>query len=171
MVRIVVSLIAIMLLAMPAAGQKPFEAEQLRKVKAVFVFVGSTFQDDCLPQPGALKVEAELILRRSGISVVEEPNPSAHILPIITSGFAIPGTAIPGGCAADISVVLERHETLSDGSSAFVRATPNLGTLYFGPMNTFQRGLREWVNGQVSLIASEILKARQSEDPLGIRPK
>ncbi len=64
--------LAVLLLTTPAAAQD-YDEDQLAKVEAIHVNVldSVSVSDGCLPQPNALRIEAELILRRSGIEVVE----------------------------------------------------------------------------------------------------
>ena len=77
-----------------------------------------TVRDGCLPHPNALKVEAELILRGSGIRVVEEWSKTDHRLVIAPNGYTVLGL-----CVADLSLVLFRPEWLTDGTWGFVYAS------------------------------------------------
>ena len=153
MKRLVPALAVLLLLTTPAAGQS--EAEQillrlqLAKVETIEVGVTDNVIDGCLPQPNALKVEAELILRRSGIKVAR-----GHTLDISATGFAI-----SGGCTASLRVALWRFETLADGTNGLVESS-SMGSTHSGPKGGFQQQLREAVNAAVTALANEILKAR-----------
>ena len=61
-------------------------AAELRLVRNIFVVMDDQVEEGCLANPYALKVEAELILRRSGISITEDPSyalgPTAYWLEI-----------------------------------------------------------------------------------------
>lgn len=59
-------------LILPQAAQAAnVDEEQLPKVARIFVQVADGVTGGCLPSPNVLQVEAELILRRSGIAVTE----------------------------------------------------------------------------------------------------
>ena len=60
------------------------DANELRLVRAVSVYVEDLVSDGCLSNPNALKVEAELILRRSGISISESDSLSGHYQLVIS---------------------------------------------------------------------------------------
>jgi hypothetical protein len=130
-----------------------FDEDQLPKVQAIQVAVDADAGTGCLDNPEALKTEAELVLRQSGIKVVEDD--SGHYLTIEVIGFAI-----TEGCVAHISLQTYDFETLADGTFGLVEAA-NQGTLSKGPKGGFPQQLRETVNGDVSALANEILKARQ----------
>jgi hypothetical protein len=100
-----------------------------------------------------LKTEAELVLRRSGIKVVEDF--SGHTLNINVTGFAI-----TGGCVAYVNLQTYVFETLTDGTSGLVEAS-NQGGFLSGPKGGFPQQLRAQVNAKASKLANEILKARQ----------
>ena len=146
--RLLLALAVLLLLTTPAAAQF-YDERQLAKVEAVGVIVGDYLGDGCLPQPNALKVEAELILRRSGIKVAR-----GHTLDISATGFAI-----SGGCTASLRVALWRFETLADGTNGLVESS-SMGSTHSGPKGGFQQQLREAVNAAVTALANEILKAR-----------
>lgn len=156
MIRITVSFVALVLLATPAAGQTIFFADQLRKVRAVYVFIGQSGEDRCLPQPHLLKVEAELVLRRSGITVLVKDDGAPHRLWIGVTGRELPS----GGCAATLDCQLYRFEYLNDRSMGRVQAFA-AGELRIDPKVGFQQHLRETVNEIVTELANEIVKARQ----------
>jgi hypothetical protein len=161
MIRIAVSLVVLVLLTTLATAQGFFDADQLPKIKAVRVFDNGGVKDGCLPQPDVLKVEAELILRRSGIAVVETDDRYPHDLMIVTGGSELRRGGIPtGACTSTLSIQLFRDESLQDGSLGRVLVA-EIGGSRSGPKGGFEQLLREDVNRSVSVLANEILKARQ----------
>ncbi len=60
------------------------DADELRWVRTVRVSIEDGVKDGCLSNPNALKVEAELILRRSGISISESDSLSGHYQLVIS---------------------------------------------------------------------------------------
>jgi hypothetical protein len=130
-----------------------FDEEQLPKVQAIQVAVDADAGTGCLDNPEALKTEAELVLRQSGIKVVEDY--SGHFLGITSTGFAL-----TDGCVATIRLQIYNFEALADGTFPLVEAANQSG-LYKGPKGGFPQQLREAVNEFVSELANEILKARQ----------
>lgn len=155
MLRIAISLAALVLSNVPALAQGYFSSDQLPKVKAVFVLVEDGVSGGCLPSANVLKVEAELVLRRSGIAVLDTQTGNPHVLDITTNGFAI-----RGGCTGKLDIALWRFERLVDGTSGLVEAA-SVGGIVADANDKFQQHLREVVNESVSRIANEILKARR----------
>jgi hypothetical protein len=155
MILILNSLIALVFLATPAIGQN---IGQLGKVTAINVVVNDGVKDGCLPRPHTLRNDAELILRRSGITVVESGDVSTipkHTLRIDAVGFAI-----IGGCTTSLTILLSRYEKLDDGSVGEVYAA-RTSSIFAGPHDRMTLQLREAVNETVSNLADKILKARQ----------
>ena len=130
-----------------------FDEDQLPKVQAIKVTVAEDAGKGCLDNPEALKTEAELVLRQSGIKVVEDN--SGHYLAITVIGFAM-----TEGCVAYINLQTYDFETLADGTLGLVEAD-NQGTLSKGSKGGFPQQLREQVNKMASKLANNILKARQ----------
>jgi hypothetical protein len=75
-----------------------FYPSQLKKVKSFEVEIVVDLDGGCLDNPDALKTEAELVLRRSGIKVVQNEF-SGHFLTI-----HVIGCAIGDGCLAYIGL-------------------------------------------------------------------
>lgn len=157
MYRIAISLFVLLLLATPANADY-LDESQLRKVSAVFVSVNDGVINGCLPEPNSLKVEAELILRRSGIKVVEADEGHPHNLVITGAGGGIQTRL----CAVTLEVALSRFEDLKDGSAGLVISS-YARRLPFDRKPGFQMKLREVVIEQASRIANAILKARQTK--------
>ena len=95
-----------------AEGSYQNEAE-LRLVQNVSVQIGDEVRDGCLSNPNALKVEAELILRRSGISITEARD---HALLITAIGWERKSTSGQGlgNCGARLDVELLRYLQVPD---------------------------------------------------------
>jgi hypothetical protein len=118
---------------------------------AVKVSVVPNVTGGCLDNPDALKTEAELVLRRSRIKVVEDY--SGHHLAIMVVGHAL-----GGGCVAYIGLQTARIEALADGTNGIVESAYQGGFLK-GPKVGFPQKMSERVNAWVSELANEILKA------------
>lgn len=145
--------LGVALIATTPASAQYASKNQLANVTAVNVFVGDDVKDGCLPQPNALKTEAELILRRSGIKIAEDS------LTIHTLSISIVGFAINGGCSASVGTQLYKFEHLANGTSGLVEAYSFSGILA-GSKSGFQQQLRTDINQRVTSLANEILKAR-----------
>lgn len=157
MIRFLVLFVVLVVLTTPAVGQD----SQIGKVKAVRVFVNDQIKDGCLPQPNILQVEAELVLRQAGITVVETDDVYPHQLNIAVVGQEITvGEKPMGSCVAAFDYRLTRHEQLRDGSVGRVTAFARIGYA-LGPKDVLQQKLRENVNATGSALSNEILKARE----------
>jgi hypothetical protein len=110
--RLISAAIIVIGLCFAAAGASAnyFSPSQLPKIQAIQVEVEANVTGVCLDKLDALKTEAELILRRSGIKVVDDF--SGHTLNINVVGYAI-----TGGCSAYISLQTYVFETLTDGTN------------------------------------------------------
>lgn len=150
--RFALALFIGLIAATPASAQY-FSESQLAKVREVHVFVADDVDDGCLPHPNTLKIEAELVLRRSGIKTTENKY-VGHTYSIVPVGFAI-----KGGCAAGLSFQLYKFATLVDGTSGLVEASSN-SFVMVGPKSGFQQQLREAVSENITALANQILKAR-----------
>ena len=148
------------LLILPQVAQA--QTNQLAKVNEIHVTVNDGIKDGCLPSPNILKVEAELVLRRSGIRVSDELGDSVHQLEITTNGkeLTIGGGRAPSGeCVAAVSFQLGRWELLANGTAGFIQADNFLNS-YYGPKGSFQNEIRVNINEMATILANEILKAR-----------
>ncbi|MCY4120950.1 MAG: hypothetical protein OXG72_08530, partial [Acidobacteria bacterium] len=86
---LVVATAFLLLLPHTASGQFT-SSGQLSKVSAVQVSVTDDLNNaNCISNAYTLKAEAELVLQRSGIGVVDEPRLHNHRLLIGLSGFEI----------------------------------------------------------------------------------
>ncbi len=131
-----------------------YDARQLAKVEQIKVIVEDGASDDgCLPSPNVLKVEAELILRRSGIDVTDESDRTAHALYISPVGFMIRPDSF-GASNGKIQVELRRYETFRGQGEGLV--------LYFLNEDDWvvRKDIRTVVNKMTTTLANEILKAR-----------
>lgn len=150
--RLALALFIGLIAATPASAQF-FSKPQLAKVTEVYVFVGDDVTDGCLPQPNALKIEAELVLRRSGIKITENEFAGT------TYSISPVGFAIKGGCAAGLHFQLYKFDRLKDGTAGLVEAS-SVVNLLVGPKSGFQQQLREAVSENITALANQILKAR-----------
>lgn len=155
------ALAILVLLILPQAAQAQ-SANQFAKVSEVFVNVDDDVSDGCLPSPNVLKVEAELILHRSGVRVFDDNDGFRHVLKIFINGFELtvgPDHPLTGDCTAAVFINLARWERLEDGAFGEISVIGILNS-YFGPKHQFQKQLRDGINEMVTHIADKILKAR-----------
>ena len=157
-----VAILAFLILPQAAQAQlsKPtgFDLEeQLRKVEQIHVGVADSVKGGCLPSQNVLKVEAELILRRSGITVTDSVSFPAYILHIQPTGDELTGKIL--GCVGSIRIDLWRFELLGDQTDGEVRVAQD-DAVFWGPKAGFQEQLRTFVNTATTALANKILKAR-----------
>ena len=152
---LIVALLAVSVLPVSYARAQYFtEEEQLAKVVEIKVAVADHVKDGCLPRPGILKSEAELILRRSGFQVDDDAVRDTLLLAPL--GSKIPSS---GNCAVALEINMVRYELLSDESYGLVLSFART-SLHWGPKAGLQEQLRSAVNQLVTELANEILKAR-----------
>ncbi len=102
-----------------AEGTSSQNAEELRLVRSISVYIEDHVKDGCLSKPNALKVEAELTLRRSGISVTDfDPNYQLGIAPF---GWDTVGQS-SGSCSVTVRLELWRFAKVTEGHLALVIA-------------------------------------------------
>ena len=166
-------------LLFPTPARAQFKAA-LEWVAIVGVY--STHTEDgttCKPDAEALTTEAELILRRSGITVdddaklyraasdvlisdtsTEEERRQARILYPHSLSIGTASVYVGGRCAVSYSIELARSEVTVLGP--IVRAIYfNSGGVWSGPSNAVSSSIRETVRSSITELANEILKARQ----------
>lgn len=139
-----------------AAFAQHYDKDQLAKPNPIFVIVDGD-EDECVPRLGSLRVEAELVLRGSGIILAERLDRQSSWL--VVSVTSIPLAGLQDSCVASLEIYTFKSEKLADGTTGQVHSSDSLLLLY-GPKSTFSQRLRESVNEQVSKLANEILKAR-----------
>jgi hypothetical protein len=135
-------------------------ADELKLVREVVVFLGDHVTDGCLAQPNVLKVEAELILRRSGITVVERVtgDPArTHLLTIEAFGRQTEGSY---DCLAGLQIQLVRFTPMPEGHVAKVTAYEAQSISLTPNKPAMQDQLRSNVSEWITDMANEILKAR-----------
>jgi hypothetical protein len=129
---------------------------ELRLVRDIYVFLEDGVSDGCLSNPNALKVEAELVLRRSGIVLSNPTETEHHGLEIRPLGYEL-GT---GACVVRLDVSLRRTSRAPEGHPVIIDAYKNGELLSSDTKPGMQEGLRAAVSEIVSDLANEILKAR-----------
>ena len=132
-----------------------YDEDQLRKVKEISIVVQDNVKHGCLPSPKTLKVEAELVLRRSGIAVRERLAFNGEHLLFITVSGAADGLT----CVGRLDVELLRNEKLDDGTWGNVIAA-KAGYTTATDKSDFQDNFRSNVNEATTGLANQILKAR-----------
>jgi hypothetical protein len=138
--------------ATTGANAQYFSSSRLGKVEAIKVGVEADVDDGCLDNPNVLKIEAEQVLRQSGIKVVEDNSGIFLTIEVIAH-------AITGGCSAHIGLQTYGFEALTDSTFGLVTAADQ-GGVRWGPKESFPQQLLVVVNQFVSQLANEILKAR-----------
>ena len=150
-----------------AEGSNQSEAE-LRLVRSVLVYIiEDQVTDGCLSNPNALKVEAELILRRSGISVTAtDLDPHHYQLEILPVGWErkLEGGQSLGSCSVKMHLEMWRFAKVPEGHEALITAY-EADVILIGNKAGMQERLRTEVSETVSDLASEILKARATDPP------
>lgn len=151
-------IIAVTVFSTRAFGEGAYhDEEELRSLRAVWVHVEDAVSDGCLPNPNALKVQAELVLRQSGIRVVEsEQATGTHALIISPLG----AEHLPGKCVVAMDLQMFRYAELRDGRYAVLIAYEDSGIWYNHTKASMQEALRSQVSEFVSDLANEILKAQ-----------
>jgi hypothetical protein len=151
-----------------ASGGYYNDKDELAQVQEIDVVVDDSVKDGCLRVPNILKVEAELILRRSGIAVVDEPSLSNHTIRIEALGNHLGSDErYEFTCLVAMTYYLYKFKLQMEGHSELVVAFMR-GSLHWGDKSGMQGQLREEVSEVVTELANEILKARQAqstEDP------
>ncbi len=151
-----IAVVLVLLAWSTEARAQYFGKDQLGKVIEVQVVIDGEVKDDCLPQPASLKTEAELVMRRSGIKVVDKETLESHTLEVNFTGRQLAEGAT---CLAYLRLEIWRFEDIDDGTTGLVLASTD-AVLLTGPKAGFQLQLREQVNGKATALANEILKAR-----------
>ena len=144
-------------------GPASANQDELRLVARVFVSVDDKVVDLCLPHPDALVDTAELILRRSGVTVTESIAMATHILNLGALGWTRRIEGIDTGtCDTALDINLFRYATAPEGHTAKISAYGTT-TLQSGYVKSeMQAQLRHSVAEAVTELANEILKARQA---------
>lgn len=138
-----------------ASGQYT-SSMQLSKVSAIQVYVeDSVDADDCVSNPDTLQIEAELVLRRSGIAVTDGLD--SHSFSISIVGYQTESSL----CVVSYRVQLWKSEVLHDTTIGIVESFLRSGVMT-GPHSNMQDRLRSQVNEYTTALANEILKAREN---------
>lgn len=148
------------------AGGYYIDGDELRLVRDVSVNMSDQVQDGCLPNPRALQVEAELILRRSGIGV-SEYRPYEATLSIAAFGWEMTyrdgeGTGL---CVVYLGIDVSRLALLSAGHLGLVLAYERRQLFAGAGKSEMEAHLLSEVSQIVSDLANEILKARATDSP------
>lgn len=147
-------------ISLPAAASSFTVEPELARVQSLTVSVQDNVRDGCLPDPDALKTEAELVLRQSDLKVLDESDAAADPESKYSVFLTALGYKTPQGlCIVSFSAEVWRFSFLKEGHGAPVVAF-QWGTLLSGPTGDMQSRLREQAHIAASEIANEILKAR-----------
>ena len=156
------AIVALVVFSTTASAEGVYQnTDELRLVQSISVRVSDRVVDGCLPNPNALKTEAELVLQQSGIKVTDEPSERDYRILIAAAGreIKLPGSQV-GLCIATLDVNMARFIPTPEGHLAAVWAY-KLGALVGGASKAeSQENLRTAVSQIVGDLADEILKAR-----------
>jgi len=146
-----------------ALAQYYQDERELRLVRAVSVYIiKDQVTDGCLSNPSALKVEAELILRRSGISVTAtDLGPHHYQLGIMPVGSErkLEGGQSLGSCSVKMHLEMWHFAKVPEGHEALITAYGAV-VMLIGNKAGMQERVRTTVSELVSDLANEILKVR-----------
>jgi hypothetical protein len=162
-----------LLFSAAALAQGSYQDEnEIGLLQQVYVTVYDEVTDGCLPQPDALKAEAELVLRRSGISMFDgEPGQfrainGKYALDISVVGFG--SITRDETCAFRLDLDLYRYAVVPEGHLALIWAYRSAGVGSFRKTE-MQEQLRSATSGATADLASAILKARHHTKSLAPR--
>jgi len=145
----------------PASAQL-IDSVLLRGVSSIFVDPSLSVvraAHECVDED-MLRASAELILRRSGITVTGPGDPQAHVFEIAVTG--VPPTRDGYGCAVAYTFELWRREPLrSRAATGIVVSFVRSGIVVRGSPYDMREELRQLTNRHTTTLANEILKARQ----------
>ncbi len=156
MVRLLTAAIVALVSLPPAATAQVYDRQQLAKVEAVHIVVHNQAEDGCLPSPDVLKVEAETLLRQSGVVVRDAVTGGAYLLEILPTAGSVAN--FPDSCFGNVQIKLTRGEMLADRTVGFVISAHD-GRVGLAPKSTFQDRFRSAVNLMVTALVKEIHKA------------
>ena len=155
-------IVALVALSTSAFAQGQFaDPPELRLVRGINVWVSDDVEDGCLRNPNSLEVEAELILRRSNISILKPTQMMTGFNLIISLlGYEITYGEGPSGiCVVSMDIVLYRFASVPEGHSVMAHSFSR-GSLFTGAKSAMQDRLRSYVSEHVSDLANRILKAQ-----------
>jgi hypothetical protein len=165
-VKVVLALAAVAaccvpMLTGPAAADGAYQdAGELRLVRQIEVSVDAEPNGNCLSQPASLKADAELVLRRSKIVVVNKGSSEkgSYLLTLIVDGFEI-SEQQPEMCVITIEIQLTRFALMPEGHYSAVLAYVGGGQMFWEKADVMDR-LRSRVSNVATDLANEILKAQ-----------
>ena len=172
-----VLLLVTLLIPLPAHAQFKVSLERVAIIGVYSVHTenGTT----CKPDAEALTTEAELILRRSGITVDDNRQLSRAASEVLTSAVAtedekrqarllyphslgINSAAVYLGRRCAVSWSMELYRAEATKLEALVQATYfSIGGVWSGPPNAVTSSILESVRKNTTELANEMLKARQ----------
>lgn len=106
--------VALLITASPAAAAQYFADDNLAAVRTVAVLVDSTEREapaTCLPSDEQLKAEAELVLRRAGVRVVEEDESysAADVMALLLRAYPAGWDAVPAEQQAEYQTAMRNR--------------------------------------------------------------
>lgn len=154
----VVTFVAVAMLSIsPAWAAGLIGKHELALVEIIHVNVLDEVIGGCLPNPDALKVEAELILQGSDIAVSDRPLSLGPNLIISAVGYALQNGE---GCVVALYIELSTVRFLPQGHAGLV-VSFDAADLLSGPKHAMPALLSEAVSENVAELANQILRARQ----------
>lgn len=170
MVRLLVLVVLIVLVPGTATGQW-VDPQQFKRLSSVLVELSLSFGSTarpCAPDTRAIKAEAELVFRRAGIRVVEDPDAAVRAFVADPStprfhsfGVGLTGVLLTGRCAIAYDYSLVRIEHLLGGGLGSVHSFAHRGVWTGPPWTAATDAMRSNTQEAATFLANEILKARQ----------
>jgi hypothetical protein len=136
---------------------------ELRLIQSVTVEMNDDTSDGCLQQPETLKTEAELIFRRSGITVNGEPTYAQGEYYLFLSAFGHEAHSVSNqslGCVVTLGIELYRLARVPEGYTAYIEAYMARFIFFGGHGIEMENKLRIGTNQGVTDLANEVLKVR-----------
>jgi len=157
-----VAFLALLILPQAVWGQH-YDRAQLAKVKEISVSVLNDLKDGCVPSPDVLKIEAEQILKHSGINVTERTKieDTPHVLFILLyepNPYTTPNSKY--FCFGSIVITLVLADKGPNRTGEFVEIAQDDRRLAVLQIDSQDQALVS-VNVMVTKIANLILKARE----------
>ena len=153
----VVFALAVFLWAPPSAFPQSAFVDAVQLARVALVGVVTSFSLDgveCAPNASVLETEAELVFRRSGITIANADDRRQHVFNIELSGYQEISS-----CVVAYNFELHRFELLIDGSLGLVESF-SYGGVMTGPSYVVRDQLRSKTNEAATLLANEVLTVR-----------
>ncbi len=169
MVRFLIVVVVMVLVPSAVAAGQWVDSQQLKHLSSVHVELMFSFGSaarPCAPDADVIKAEAELVFRRAGIRVGEDPESAVRAFvgdpstPRFHSfGVGLIGVLLTGRCAIAYEYGLVRVERLLDGGLGYVHSFTRRGVWTGPPWSAATDAMRSNTQEAATFLANEVLKA------------